>query len=382
MWDKILKIGKDFVQDQVQGLTIAKDKALNEINYGVNEIKKGNAAPAGRAIHTATSGAFAPLTDAMYKLADGEEAVLGQIGQTVEKHTGIPSIATELLIGAAIPGAGEAKTLTRKATKAIINRVPAEAVYAAGRTPSPATLKKMKARDLLVDQNKPPVRGSVRPADFRGMSGDIQGGIKGKPIRMEGRPEYQSAATGLPIGQFNSNTPTPLTPHHRMGIQDNRAFFEGKTGAQAAERREQLAVGGLHPGNTGSNYEPMFDGIKSSKASKKTGIVSHDHNDVHLAADKLRRDWNVKPGSSIRDGKPVKNRSLDTFHGKPIKDMPDEQSLALQLQLGWADELAIDKVQGARFKAFQKKYGHLPYAERRKIILEQPEKFANLSTKE
>ena len=378
MWDNILSIGNNLRQ----GLQVGAKAITNELKYGVNELKKGNAAPVGRAIHTATSGAFAPLTDSMYKLADGEDAVLGHIGQEVEKHTGIPSLATELLIGVAMPGAGEAKTLGRKATNAIINRVPAETVYAAGRKLSPATLKKMKARDLLVDQNKPPIRGSVRPADFRGMSGDIQGGIKGEGIRMESRPNYQSAATGLPEGQFNSKTPKPFTPHHRMGIQDNRAFFEGMTGPQAAERRQQLAVGGLHPGNTGANYEPMFDGVKSSKASAKTGIKSHDHNDVHLAADKQRRDWNVKPGSKVVDGKKVKDRSLDTFNGTPIKDLPNEQSLALQLQLGWADELAIDKVQTARYKAFQKKFGHLPWAERRKIILEQPEKFANLSTKE
>lgn len=382
MWRNLLQVGKKFVQDKVQDLAIVGDKIGNEIEYGFNEIKKGNAAPAGRAIHTATSGAFAPLTDAMYRVSDGEDAVLSQLGDTVEKHTGIPSVATQLVIGAAIPGPGEAKALGKKATKAIINRIPAETVYAAGRKPSPATLAKMKARDLLVDQNKPPERNSIRPADFRGMSGDIQGGIKGQPIRMEGRPDYQSAATGQPVGQFDSKTPRPFTPHHRMGIQDNRAFFEGMTGPQAAQRRQQLAVGDLHPGNTGLNYEPMFDGVKSAKGAERTGIVSPDHNDVHLAADKLRRDWNIKPGSKMKDGKKVRDRSLDTFNGTPIKDLPDELSEALQLQLGWADELAIEKVQRARYKAFQKKYGHLPHAEQRRIILEEPENFANLSTKE
>ncbi len=236
----------------------------------------------------------------------------------------------------------------------------------------PITAEKMAARDILVDNNQMPTREGLRNADFRGMSGDVQGGIKGQPLRMEGRADYRTAQTGLPAGEFNSKTPKNFTPHHRMGIQDNRAFFEGKTGPEAQSRRDSLAVGGLYPGNTGKNYEPLFDGKLSPKKIKSTGINSTDHFDVHDLTAKTRERMGIKINK--------KDRSLDTFNGTLIKDMPEDQQLALQLQLGWLDELAIDKVQKARYKAFKKKFGHLSQAEQREIILNNPELFANLST--
>ena len=78
-----------------------------------------------------------------------------------------------------------------------------------------ATEAKKAARDAMVDANKFPNRGDMRPADFRGISGDVQGGIKGKAIRMESRPDYQVAGTGLPVGEFDSKTTRYFTPHHR-----------------------------------------------------------------------------------------------------------------------------------------------------------------------
>ena len=237
-----------------------------------------------------------------------------------------------------------------------------------------ATEVKKKARDAMVDNNQFPSRGDMRPADFRGISGDVQGGIKGQPIRMESRPDYQVAGTGLPVGEFNSNTLRPFTPHHRMGIQDNRAFFAGKTGPQAAKRRTELAEGGLYPGNTGANYEPVFDGVKSSKATAKTGIKSHDHDQIHKRSDELRRRMGIKSDK--------KNRDNDTWHGTPIKDLPNELQRDLQIQLGLQDELIIDDVQFKRFQAFKKKYGHLSQQEQRKILLENPQGFASLSTHE
>jgi hypothetical protein len=278
-----------------------------------------------------------------------------KIGENVGEKLNLAPGLGGLLIGSVIPGPqGEIKALGK------------------ARKIKPETAKKMAARDLMVDKNQFPNRGDMRPADFRGISGDVQGGIKGEAIRMEARPDYQIAGTGLPIGEFNSKTTRNFTPHHRMGIQDNRAFFAGKTGPEAAKRREELAVGGLHPGNTGANYQPVFDGVKSSKATAKTGIKSHDHDQIHKQSDELRARMGIKMDR--------KNRDNDTWHGVPIKDLPNELQRNLQIQLALQDELIIDKVQGKRFQAFRDKFGHLPQAERRDILLNNPKKFANLST--
>ena len=287
-------------------------------------------------------------------LNDFDEAG-AQIGENIGKKAGLAPGLGGLLMGAVIPGPqGEIKALGR------------------ARKVKPETLKKMAARDAMVDANKFPNRGDMRPADFRGISGDVQGGIKGEAIRMEARPDYQVAGTGLPVGEFDSKTTRNFTPHHRMGIQDNRAFMANLTGPQAAARREELAVGGLFPGNTGANYESVFDGVKSSKATAKTGITSHDHDQIHKRSDEMRKTMGIKFDK--------KDRANDTFHGKPIKDLPEELQRDLQIQLAMRDELIIDDVQSARMKAFRKKFGHLSPAERRKIILEDPKQFASLST--
>ena len=227
-------------------------------------------------------------------------------------------------------------------------------------------------RDAMVDSNTMPNRADMRPADFRGVSGDVQAGVKGNAIRMESRPDYKVANTAVP--NPNSKTPRPVTPHHRMGIQDNRAFFAGKTGPQASKRRKELAAAGLFPGNQAANYESLFDGVKSAKSAKRTGIRSYDHDDVHRLSDARRSELGIKFNK--------KNRDLDTWNDIPIKDLPEPVQRALQIQLGWEDELIIDKVQGARGKAFRQKFGHLSYEERKKIILNHPEQFANLSTRE
>ena len=157
--------------------------------------------------------------------------------------------------------------------------------------------------------------------------------------------------------------------------------MEGKTPEQAAKRRADLAVGGIAIGNQKDNYEPLFDGKKSAKASSNNGgIMSSDHADVHTLADAVRKKFGIESHKRMLDGKLKVDRKLDTFNGFLIKDMPEDQQLALQLQLAWLDEAAVDQVQRARYKAFMKKFGHLPHAERREIILNNPELFSNLST--
>ena len=252
-----------------------------------------------------------------------------------------------------------------------------------GKSPKgPIAEARMTARNTLIDNNIIPDKfPALGHTDQRSITGDVQAGIKNDKFRNEARPEYKSVQTGLPEGEFNSKTRRPFTPHHMNGIQDTIAFMEGKTPAQAAKRREDLAIGGVYKGNQKANYEPLFDGYKSSKASANNGgIKSPDHDNVHKFNDATRERLGIKKGTRIVDGKKVVDRKLDTFNGRLIKDMPEDQQLALELQLAWLDEMDIDRVQRARYKAFKKKYGHLPHAERREIILNNPELFSNLST--
>ena len=280
-------------------------------------------------------------------------------GESIGKKIGLPAGLGGLLVGAVLPGGGEARAIKK------LSRV------------TPATQVKMDARDLLVRNNQPPSREGLRNADYRGMNGDVQGGITGQPIRMEGRPDYQAATYGLRPGEYKvsgkNESPKNFTPHHRNGIQDTKAFLTGKTGPQAATRREELATGGLFLGNQGANYEPLFDGKLSSKKIDSTGVNSTDHFDVHALSAATRNKMGIKINK--------KDRSLDTFHGVPIKDLPESQQLALQLQLGWQDELSIDKVQNARYEAMRRALKGMTPTERRKAILETPTLFSNLSTK-
>lgn len=277
-------------------------------------------------------------------------------GEAFGKKIGLPAGIGGLLVGAVLPGGGEAKALKKL---------------------QPATIKKMAARDLLVKNNQPPSRAGLRNADYRGMNGDVQGGITGEPIRMENRPDYESTTYGLRPGEYKVSgknaSPKIFTPHHRNGIQDTKAFLVGKTGKEADKRREELATGGLFLGNQGANYEPLFDGKLSSKKIKSTGVNSADHFDVHKLSEATRNRMGIKINK--------KDRSLDTFQGVPIKDLPEAQQRALQLQLGWADELSIDKVQNARFKAMREATKGMTPTQRRKAILETPTLFSNISTK-
>ena len=333
MFNKLLKMGQD---------ALGKAEKFRHNTFGTDP----NAVKAAQLIDKVSSK-YTPTGVA-------EEGGM-RLGEEIGAKIGLPPGIGGLIIGAVMPGGGETKALKKL------------------KIPSPATAKKMAARDKLVINNTPPTREGLRNADFRGMSGDVQGGITGQPIRMENRTDYETATYGLRPGEYSkSKSPKIFTPHHRMGIQDNRAFFAGKTGPEAAQRRADLAVGGLTPGNTGSNYESLFDGKLSSKKIASTGVNSTDHFDVHALSDATRKRMGIKINK--------KNRDLDTINGKLIKDLPNDQQLALQLQLGWQDELSIDKVQKARYDAMRRASKGLNPAERRKMILNNPTAFSNLST--
>lgn len=225
-----------------------------------------------------------------------------------------------------------------------------------------------------VNQNKYPTREQVtNSADFRGITGDVQAGKKGKGIRMEQRPEYKAKQRGQTAETLNNKAPTLMVPHHRMGIQDNTAFLVGLSPEKANEWRTILNEGGLFPGNVEDNLESVFDGV-FTKGGRKEGMFSTDHGEIHELADKMRN----KAGIEINK----KDRTLDKVHGRYIKDLPEETRLGLMIQLALQDEMIIDQVMGRRIKLFRKKFGNLPFEEQKRIIIEEPQLFANLSTNE
>lgn len=226
-------------------------------------------------------------------------------------------------------------------------------------------------RDDYVDNNLYPTRQQLtNNADFRGVTGDVQAGVKGLAIRMENRPEYLAAQRGQTPETLNRQTPTFMVPHHRMGIQDQTAFMTGLTAKEAAEWRNTLKTGGFYPGNTKENLESVYDGVLS-KGGRKEGMFSTDHDEIHKLADKLRQDYGIEINS--------KNRSLDKIHGQYIKDLPKKDRLELMIQLAIQDEEIINGVIARRMKLFRKEFGHLPYEEQKEIILKSPKRFANLS---
>jgi hypothetical protein len=229
-------------------------------------------------------------------------------------------------------------------------------------------------RDLAVNENRYPTRKQLtNNADFRGATGDVQGGVIGKSIRMETRPEYKAKQRGQTAETLDTKTPTFMVPHHRMGIQDNTAFFVGLSPEKANEWRAILNEGGLFPGNVEDNLESVFDGV-FTKGGRKEGMFSTDHGEIHDLADKMRK----KAGIEINKT----DRTLDKIHGTYIKDLPEETRLGLMIQLALQDELIIDQVSGRRMKLFREKFGNLPFEEQKRIIIEEPHLFANLSTNE
>jgi len=388
MWNQLLKIGQQALSQGAQTLQKKGEELLNHAEYEINEIKAGRTdrfyQKAPQVAQTLSNPVMAPLIDSIYKGQELEGELLEKAGDWVEERTGIPSLATQIIAGVATPGAGEIKAGLRSASNSLLRRLPAQEALAMGpktarkvRSVKPETALKMEARDRLVRTNTAPTRAEFpRNSDYRGIAGDVQGGLEGKPLRMENRPEYRQTQTGVsnPTVKDTNN----FTPHHRMGIQDQQAFTAGLTPEQLKIRRTQLDEGGLYMGNRGENYTGLYDGKLSAKSKPKTGIDSTDHFDVHDLSDKMREKLGIKKGKGP-DGKV--DRTLDTWNGKLIKDMTPEQQFAMQAQLGFRDELIIDKVQTARYKALMDKFGHLSHEERRKLIINNPKAFASLSTK-
>ena len=111
-----------FVQDKVV------DPISNEIEYGVNEFKKGNSAPVLNAITLGTSGAMAPLTQSVRGVDEAEGSLLETAGNYVEEKTGIPSVVTQVAAGVLIPGPGEYKAAGKGIARGVKKAFPLEGI--------------------------------------------------------------------------------------------------------------------------------------------------------------------------------------------------------------------------------------------------------------
>lgn len=217
-------------------------------------------------------------------------------------------------------------------------------------------------------QFRPNVTG-MRNADARAVLGDyvtdpaVAGARTG--ARLESDPMYKLLQKGRAPepGEKMTNLPNFMSPHHRVDVKGSIPFFEGSTEAANIQRRADLAVGDIFPGNDPRNYIGLWDGPLSGKASKKTGVYSTDHQDVHKAMENLRR----KLGLKAKGG-------TDT-----VAELPDNVKTTLLADLSMRDELAANKVLATRIDMIREAFPDMSYDEIKDTILKNPKRFANLS---
>ena len=232
-------------------------------------------------------------------------------------------------------------------------------------TPGPAPVTKGGKAFL---QFRPDVKG-LRPADARAVLGDYvtdPAAVAARPgRRLESEPIYKLLQKGRPPepGETMTSMPMFMSPHHRVDVKGSIPFFEGSTEAANIQRRADLAVGDIYPGNTALNYTGLWDGPLSGKASKKTGVYSTDHQDVHKAMEDLRRKFGLKAKGGT----------------EAVADLPDDVKTGLLADLSMRDELALNKVLATRMDMIREAFPDMSYDEIKETILKNPKRFANLS---
>lgn len=319
--------------------------ATNEIKYGFGQALQGNLEPvvnAAMRIHPGTA-AVAPYMDA-------EDLVTDIAGQGIESATGgaVPAVIGSIAVGAVIPGPGEFRQPLRAVKGGIRLR------------PDVSGLRNAEARAVLGDFVTDPYVVKQRPS-----------------VRLESDPYYKATQKGFvkPTKETPmSKLPNTQSPHHRIDVKGSIPYFEGSTEAAATQRRAEMAVADLYPGNDPDNYVGLFDGVLSSKAGAKTGIFSDDHNEVHNYMESLRTKYGLKTTGGSKESKEI---------SKLIANSPEEMKTALLTQISLRDELDLDKVLTRRIKLAHEAFPDLSYNEFKRILLEDPKQFANLyKTKE
>ena len=265
-----------------------------------------------------------------------------QLGQNVANTTGNQNLGalTGLVVGMLVPGPGELK-----ATKGTLRLT----------RPDVTGMRNADARAVLGDFVTDPEVVSARPSK-----------------RLESDPYYKATQKGFrePTRETPmSKLPNVASPHHIIDVKGSIPYFEGSTPAAAAQRRAQMAEGGMFPGNDSRNYVGLFDGVLSSKAGKKTGIFSDDHNLVHQYMEQVRERYGIKTTGTSKE-------ALET--SKMISNAPEELKTALLMQISLRDELNLDKVINRRMKLAHQAFPDLSYNEFKDILLNDPKRFANL----
>ena len=265
------------------------------------------------------------------------EAGAELVGQQVGKATGSPELgfATGMVLGAVIPGPGEGVTFSKGIGKLQFR-------------PNVTGMRNADARAVLGDYVTDPAAAAARPGR-----------------RLESDPTYRLLQKGRPPepGETVTSMPNFMSPHHRVDVKGSIPFFEGSTEAANVQRRADLAVGDIYPGNDPRNYIGLWDGPLSGKASKKTGVYSTDHQDVHKAMENLRRQLGLK----AKGGTDV------------VAELPDNIKTGLLADLSMRDELAANKVLATRMDMIHEAFPDMSYDEIKDTILNNPKRFANLS---
>lgn len=309
--------------------------ATNEIKYGINQLIQGNLEPvvsSAMRVHPGTA-AVAPYMEA-------EDLLTDIAGQNIESATGgaVPALVGSLAVGAVIPGPGEFRqplNLAKGAAKLQFR-------------PNVTGMRNADARAILGDYVTDPTAVAARPGR-----------------RLESDPIYKLLQKGRPSepGETMTSMPNLMSPHHRVDVKGSIPFFEGSTEAANIQRRADLAVGDIYPGNDPRNYIGLWDGPLSGKASKKTGVYSTDHQDVHKSMENLRR----KLGLKAKGGTDA------------VATLPDDVKTRLLADLSMRDELAANKVLATRMDMIHEAFPDMSYDEIKDTILKNPKRFANLS---
>lgn len=319
--------------------------ATNELKYGITQALQGNLEPVVSSVMRVHPG-----TAAVAPYMEAEDLLTDIAGQNIESATGgaVPALVGSLAVGAVIPGPGEFRQPLRAVGGAIKMR------------PDVTGLRNAEARAILGDFVTDPAAVAARPG-----------------TRLESSPFYKSTQKGYAQptpGTPMSKLPNILSPHHRVDVKGSIPYFEGSTEAAQIQRRTDLAVADLYPGNTDLNYVGLFDGVLSSKAGKKTGIFSDDHNEVHNYMEAVRVKYGLKNTGGSKESKEI---------SKMIANSPEEMKTTLLFQISLRDELDLNKVLTRRIKLAHEAFPDLSYNEFKRLLIEDPKQFANLyKTKE
>ena len=315
----------DFIKGSVK-------TAANELKYGITQALQGNLEPVVSSVMRVHPG-----TAAVAPYMEAEDLVTNIAGQNIESATGgaVPALVGSLVVGAVIPGPGEGVAISKGIAKLQFR-------------PNVTGMRNADARAILGDYVTDPTAVAARPGR-----------------RLESDPTYKLLQKGRPSepGETMTSMPNLMSPHHRVDVKGSIPFFEGSTEAANIQRRADLAVGDIYPGNDPRNYIGLWDGPLSGKASKKTGVYSTDHQDVHKSMENLRR----KLGLKAKGGTDA------------VATLPDDVKTGLLADLSMRDELAINKVLATRMDMIHEAFPDMSYNEIKDTILKNPKRFANLS---